>query len=599
MTVQEPTFIQAELEEMKHQPHPIFTFYGAPKSETDEVSLEKPEKRAIFDEVLQTTTLNLFALVESWRYPILYSTGTDIQKFVDDQMRKGFPLFALRDPKNESICWQLNIRYFDSGHIEFDALAFRGEPGKAVIVLWLTHVGHLESIQLTNDTVRATLYSYFDDSFVEYSLRYVANKILSTFPVLNSTITKTGNLNNDMPSKVGVMILGHTKDLIDLGLPEHVEVLNERLNIGAGSLFSMILLNDTLTIVPNSFPSGDGFINESGLIDGTRWVFHFKQNSGDSIGIYAWVWEERHNQKKLLMDWEQVGLVHAFNVADSGDKSQVKIASHYRNPVICGFIIDIAGDILNRVYSWEWGRADVWRKEKRAKIFSDPARPAPTEPTTMSGQHAKPNIERKYRTTRDAFERVVRDFTGKWSGDSTQRAPFADARVEWIGQAQIEIEGKLESPKGLENAFEYLPMVKLTPTIINADWLKVEAWAMNWTENPDAKKTVDIFLASLIRELDHYLGDAPNVTTPTMQAQSPAPTDAPKTTKWTTDRIAFETYKATVKMLRANYVLLILTILVLVVAVLTFLFSQGIFQNFTYAATPTLTPTLVAPTATP
>lgn len=83
---------------------------------------------------------------------------------------------------------------------------------------------------------------------------------------------------------------------------------------------------------------------------------------------------------------------------------------------------------------------------------------------------------------------------------------------------------------------------------------------------------------------------------PTTQAQSPAP----KTTKWTTDRVAFETYRATVKMLRANYVLVFLAILAIIVAIILARPSLwGIFQNFIFAATPTFTPIPAPPIATP
>jgi hypothetical protein len=199
MTVREPSFIKAQEEEALRQPLPIFKFYGAPRSSTDEVSLANPAERIVFDAVLQTTARNLFALVESWRYPVVASTGTDAQTFLTDQMRIGYPLFARRDPRNESIYWQLNIRYFVPNRIEFDVLAFRGTPDNAVIILWLTHVGHLESVQLTDDTARATFYSYYDDPFVEYSTRIIAKHILSKIPA-QIVETSPTSANADLPA---------------------------------------------------------------------------------------------------------------------------------------------------------------------------------------------------------------------------------------------------------------------------------------------------------------------------------------------------------------------------------------------------------------
>jgi hypothetical protein len=167
----------------------------------------------------------------------------------------------------------------------------------------------------------------------------------------------------------------------------------------------------------------------------------------------------------------------------------------------------------------------------------------------------------------------------------------------------------------LENAFEYLPMLKLTPTIINADTLKVKAWAMNWRENPDAKKTVDNFLASLIRELDHYLGDAPNVTTPTMRAQAtdatPAQTQSPEVVpdrdiQNPTPKGATQVRQVIADQKRETIILIIVTIILVIIALFACIGTylavpqvQGIIQFFLHGATPTLTPMLPPPTATP
>jgi hypothetical protein len=73
---------------------------------------------------------------------------------------------------------------------------------------------------------------------------------------------------------------------------------------------------------------------------------------------------------------------------------------------------------------------------------------------------------------------------------------------------------------------------------------------------------------------------------PTTQAQSPAPSDAPKTTKWTRDQ----------KIALIGVIVAVITLIVTIVAVLS---QLGSIQKFIYAATPTLTPILVFPTPTP
>ena len=148
-------------------------------------------------------------------------------------------------------------------------------------------------------------------------------------------------------------------------------ILNEPLDIGPRSLFSMILsMGNPRTIVAESFPSDDGFINASGLINGIRWEFHHKQTSDDVIEVCALVWEERHNQKKSLLALRQVGQIYAFGVSDIGDKCRVKITAHYRDSMVCRFLISTAAHILDRVGAWEWGRSEVWRKETMSRIFS-------------------------------------------------------------------------------------------------------------------------------------------------------------------------------------------------------------------------------------
>jgi hypothetical protein len=72
----------------------------------------------------------------------------------------------------------------------------------------------------------------------------------------------------------------------------------------------------------------------------------------------------------------------------------------------------------------------------------------------------------------------------------------------------------------------------------------------------------------------------------TLTLQPPAPTDVPKTTRWSrSETLALAT--------------LFVTILLLIVGVLALPFLQELIQHFMYSATPTLTPVLVLPTPTP
>jgi hypothetical protein len=114
---------------------------------------------------------------------------------------------------------------------------------------------------------------------------------------------------------------------------------------------------------------------------------------------------------------------------------------------------------------------------------------------------------------------------------------------------------------------------------------------------PEARQIIQGLVNHLCEYYRVNTAQTPPSEPPTMQP--PAPTNASKTTKWTADRIALETYNATVKMLRANYVLVILTILVIIVAILGLPFLQGTIQTFVHGTIPTLTPTLISPIATP
>ncbi len=98
-----------------------------------------------------------------------------------------------------------------------------------------------------------------------------------------------------------------------------------------------------------------------------------------------------------------------------------------------------------------------------------------------------------------------------------------------------------------------------------------------------------------VQSIQHTVRDAQPVasgaasgqtTEPTTPAQSPKLTDAPKTTNWSRgEKIAL--------------IGIIITAIALIVAIAVALFQFGIIQDFMYAATPSLTPTLVFPTATP
>lgn len=75
----------------------------------------------------------------------------------------------------------------------------------------------------------------------------------------------------------------------------------------------------------------------------------------------------------------------------------------------------------------------------------------------------------------------------------------------------------------------------------------------------------------------------------TMQIQSPAPTDAPKTTNWSRDQITFA-------LLIGGF---FLTLFACIAAWLVVPQVQEVISSFVRGAIPTLTPTLVSPTAAP
>jgi len=155
--------------------------------------------------------------------------------------------------------------------------------------------------------------------------------------------------------------------VIELGSPEQITILHEQLNVGSRSLFS--LLQEWLT-PPMAIWSETYTARGALLPNGTFWQFDAIQISDSQLDVSAILLENRSNDQRMRMQKETVGRICAFNVSDRGNESQVEIVSYYHHPEICGFLIDLTGNILNRVNGWEWGRLAVWRRETRTRVLS-------------------------------------------------------------------------------------------------------------------------------------------------------------------------------------------------------------------------------------
>lgn len=171
-----------------------------------------------------------------------------------------------------------------------------------------------------------------------------------------------------LPSLLPNQEEGAASDVVDLGLPESVTIINERLSLGAKSLFSLLEKSFASPMLIHS----DAYTVKGTLLpDGTFWQFSANRRSETQLDIDAILFQNQNNgqNKRLLMHKETVGCFRAFTVSDEGNQSQVQAVSFYRHPEICGFLIDMTGDVLNRVNAWQWGRLERWRQETRARAY--------------------------------------------------------------------------------------------------------------------------------------------------------------------------------------------------------------------------------------
>ena len=341
-----------------------------------------PNTIEIFYDRVSADAERVLAIVDELCQPIV----TSAQGMSPEQQRKlkrqGWPMVSRYDPHSEVETWQFfnaNSPYWQfylcvliDGRREINAELKQGNA-----VLWKReYVGTIWPHPLTESECRLQAICSFANPIIIEQLISVVRYVLAI---------ERGRELADKWQESAVTRFSHKQeperasDLVDLGMLEQITILNERLIIGAKSLFSLLQewFASPMPIWSSTYSS------ESALLpNGTFWQFTSSQFSNTQLNIDVILFENLDNTQKLRLNKETVGRISSFNVSDQGNESQVEIVAHYRHPEICGFLVDLTGNILNRVYGWEWGRLDEWRKENKARILSS----QPQNQVQLSGQ---------------------------------------------------------------------------------------------------------------------------------------------------------------------------------------------------------------------